>query len=182
MCRPFQPFDRSISVETKGEWHEIPLNTRSGKLTSLLGCTQCRREIDHATGTTVGTQPYLDRTMSAIVIYEEDDLMRTLLEEWLSEAGYCVRVTAAREAERTSPADLVIVSIYMPKQAGAPLVRKIQAAHPGTPMIALSGQFRSGLSAAGATADALGVQQVIAKPLTREDLLGAVRGMIGSPD
>ena len=120
--------------------------------------------------------------MSAIVIYEEDDLMRTLLEEWLSEAGYCVRVTAAREAERTSPADLVIVSIYMPKQAGAPLVRKIQAAHPGTPMIALSGQFRSGLSAAGATADALGVQQVIAKPLTRDDLLGAVRGMIGSPD
>ncbi len=107
--------------------------------------------------------------------------MRALLEEWLSEAGYGVCAAAPRDAKCTGPADLVIVSIYMPKQTGAPLVRRIQAAHPGAPMIALSGQFRSGLSAAGATADALGVQQVIAKPLTREDLLGAVRGMIGSP-
>jgi len=120
--------------------------------------------------------------MSAIVIYEDDDLMRALLEEWLSEAGYDVRAAVPREAERTGPADLVIVSISMPKQAGALLVRKIQAAHPGAPLIALSGQFRSGLSAVGATADALGVQQVIAKPLAREDLLEAVRAMIGSPD
>jgi DNA-binding response OmpR family regulator len=119
--------------------------------------------------------------MSGIVIYEQDDLMRALLAEWLSDAGYGVHAAASREAEWPGPADLVIVSIYMPKHAGAPLVRKIQAAHPGTPLIALSGQFRSGLSAAGATADALGVQQVIAKPLTREDLLEAVRAMIGSP-
>ncbi len=104
--------------------------------------------------------------------------MRALLEEWLSEAGYHVRAADAREAQRTDPADLVIVSIYMPKQAGALLVRRIQAAHPGAPLIALSGQFRSGLSAAGATAEALGVQQVIAKPLARGDLLGAVRAMI----
>ena len=107
--------------------------------------------------------------------------MRALLREWLSEAGYGVRDVAEREAECTGPADLVIVSLYMPKHAGAPLVRKLQAAHPGTPMIALSGQFRSGLSAAGATADALGVQQVIAKPLRRADLLDAVRAMIGPP-
>ena len=119
--------------------------------------------------------------MSAILIYEEDDLMRALLNEWLSEAGYGVRDAAARDAQRTGPADLVIVSLYMPKQTGVPLVRKIQAAHPDTPIIALSGQFRSGLSAVGATADALGVQQVIAKPLRRGDLLEAVSAMIGPP-
>jgi len=71
--------------------------------------------------------------------------MRALLKEWLSEAGYGIHDTAEREAENTGPVDLVIVSLYMPKQAGAPLVRKLQAAHPGAPMIALSGQFRSGL-------------------------------------
>ena len=70
----------------------------------------------------------------------------------------------------------------MPKHAGALLIQKIQAAHPGTPLIALSGQFRSGLSTAGTTAEALGVQQVIAKPLTREELLEAVSAMIGPPD
>ena len=119
--------------------------------------------------------------MSAIVIYEENDLMRALLQEWLSEAGYRVRAAASHDAQRTAAADLVIVSICMPKQAGTERVRRIQAAHPRTPLIALSAQFRSGLSAIGATADALGAQQVIAKPLTREDLLEAVRNIIGPP-
>ena len=104
--------------------------------------------------------------------------MSALLTEWLTEAGYEVRPEVPADPHRADAADLVILSVYMPKHAGA-LVRRIQASHPGTPVIALSGQFRSGLSAAGATADALGVQQVIAKPLTRAALLEAVRAMIG---
>src|SRR5882757_508776 len=117
--------------------------------------------------------------MSIIVIYEENDLMRALLEEWLSEAGYRVRAPASGRVQHEDVADLVIASVYMPKHTGAQLVREIQAAHPGTPLIAISGQFRSGLSAVGAAAEALGVQQVIAKPLTRGELLDAVRAMIG---
>jgi two-component system OmpR family response regulator len=120
--------------------------------------------------------------MSDIVIYEEDDLMRALLQEWLSGAGYRVRAATGCPAPCTDPAGLVIVSLYMPKQAGAPLVRAVQSEHPGTPLIAISGQFRAGLSANGATAQVLGVQQVIAKPLTRGALLDAVRGIIGAPD
>jgi CheY-like chemotaxis protein len=119
--------------------------------------------------------------MSNIVIYEDNDLMRALLEEWLSEAGYLVHAAASHESGSGRPADLVIVSVYMPKQAGAQLVREIQAMHPGAPLIAISGQFLPGLSANGAIAQALGVQQVIAKPLTRGDLLGAVRAIIGPP-
>jgi DNA-binding NarL/FixJ family response regulator len=76
--------------------------------------------------------------------------------------------------------DLVIVSVYMPKKAGVQL-REIRAAHPDTPLIAISGQFRSGLSAAGMTAHMLGVRQVLAKPLDRCDLLDAVRSAIGGP-
>jgi CheY-like chemotaxis protein len=119
--------------------------------------------------------------MSKIVIYEENDLMRALLEEWLSEAGYRVHAAASHDLHGGRLADLVIVSVYMPKQAGAQLMREIQAMHPGTPLIAISGQFLPGLSANGAIAQALGVQQVIAKPLTRTDLLGAVRAIIGAP-
>jgi DNA-binding response OmpR family regulator len=117
-----------------------------------------------------------------IVIYEEDYLTRALLQEWLSQAGYRVRVGQAHDADHDRPADLVIVNVYMPKDAGARWVRDIQAAHPDTPIIAISGQFRSGLCAGGATAQTLGVRQVIAKPLVRADLLGAVRSMIGAPD
>lgn len=56
--------------------------------------------------------------------------MRALLKEWLSEAGYRVLATPARG--RT--ADLVIVSVYMPKQAGVELVHEIKRAHPGKPL------------------------------------------------
>jgi DNA-binding response OmpR family regulator len=116
-----------------------------------------------------------------IAIYEEDYLTRALLREWLSDAGYHVRDGASCDAQRNGPADLVIVSVYMPKSAGRRCVREIQDAHPGTPLIAISGQFRSGLSTAGATAQTLGVQQVIAKPLMRSELLEAVCAMIGTP-
>ncbi len=123
--------------------------------------------------------------MSKIVIYEENDLMRSLLEEWLSEAGYLVHAAASHERGGGPavgrPADLIIVSVYMPKHEGAQLVRKIQAIHPGTPVIAISGQFFAGLTAKGAIAQSLGVQQAIAKPLNRLDLLAAVRSLIGAP-
>jgi len=115
--------------------------------------------------------------MSGIVIYEEDDLMCALLEEWLRAAGY--RVHAGKP--NGGAADLVIVSLYMPKHAGAKRVQEIHAAHPGAPLIAISGQFSSGLPAVGSTAQTLGVQQVIAKPLTRADLLEAVHAVVGPP-
>jgi DNA-binding response OmpR family regulator len=119
--------------------------------------------------------------MSDIVIYENNDLMRALMQEWLSEAGYRVRAGPLCRKSDLGTAALVIVSVYMPKHSGPQFVREIQAAHPGTPLIAVSGQFRAGLSTVGATAQTLGVQQVIAKPFTCADLLVAVRAIIGSP-
>jgi DNA-binding response OmpR family regulator len=113
-----------------------------------------------------------------IVIYEEDLLTRNLLEEWLREAGYGVRVGDRCNPGAPAPCDLVILSVYMPKQGGAECVRGIQEAHPDTPVIAISGQFRPGLSAAGATAQKLCVRQVVAKPLARQELLDCVRGII----
>jgi DNA-binding NtrC family response regulator len=121
--------------------------------------------------------------MKHIAIYDEDYLSRNLLREWLSEAGYRVRGdTTPCDATHRCAADLVIASVYMPKNAGVQSIRDIQKAHPGTPVIAISGQFRSGLSAGGATAQSLGVLRVIAKPLIHRDLLEAVRGIIGVPE
>jgi DNA-binding response OmpR family regulator len=124
---------------------------------------------------------FRNEPMSDILIYEENDLMRALLQEWLSDAGYRVRAASPGRMRDLGGASLVIVSVYMPKHSGPQLVREIQAAHPGTPLIAISGQFRAGLSTVGATAQTLGVQQVIAKPFTCTDLLVAVRAIIGSP-
>jgi CheY-like chemotaxis protein len=117
--------------------------------------------------------------MSNIVIIEEDDLMRGLLKEWLSAAGYAVRERGLHQPPAGDGTDLVIVNLYMPRLAGVEVVRAVQQAHPGTPVIAISAQFRPGLDGSWWAARALGVRQLMAKPFTREDLLGAVLGVIG---
>jgi DNA-binding response OmpR family regulator len=119
--------------------------------------------------------------MSGIAIYEEDQLMRALLGEWLCSAGYQVQVAAPSATESAGKVELAIVSISSPKHTGAHLLQEVRTAYPGKPVIALSGQFRGGLSTAGAAAQSLGVAQVIAKPLTRDALLGVVHAMIGPP-
>ncbi len=117
--------------------------------------------------------------MRDIVIYEEDSLTCALLKEWLGEAGYNVRIGNRCEPGGDACCDLVIVSVYMPKHAGARCTRDIRSAHAGTPMIAISGQFRPGLAPSGPTAQLLQVRQVVAKPLVRRELLESVRGIIG---
>jgi CheY-like chemotaxis protein len=118
--------------------------------------------------------------MTNIVIIEEDDLMRGLLTEWLSGAGYAVREQRLHETSSGELADLVIVDLYMPRQTGAEIVRAVQQAHPGAPVIAVSAQFRPGLDSSWWAASALGVRQLLAKPCTREDLLRAVKAAIGA--
>jgi DNA-binding response OmpR family regulator len=113
-----------------------------------------------------------------IVIYEEDVFTQGLLREWLEGAGFGVRVGNRCDPRIDVPCDLVIVSVYMPKQAGAECTRDIRAAHEGTPLIAISCQFRPGVRAAGSAARMLDVEQVVAKPLVRRELLEAVRAII----
>jgi len=119
--------------------------------------------------------------MSGVVIIEEDSLMRGLLMEWLSAEGYSVRAAATGDTQAPYKADLVIVDVYMPRKEGKKRLSAVKSAHPATPLIAISGQFRPGLAGSCTTADALGVQQVIAKPFSRRDLLRAVQNVIGPP-
>jgi DNA-binding response OmpR family regulator len=118
-------------------------------------------------------------TMSAIVIFEDDDLMYELLREWLTRAGYGVRDPSTR-FEPNIRLDLGIVSIKAPKVEGDAGIQALQREQPGVPIIALTCRARSGLSCEGETARALGVHWVIAKPLTRHALLAAVEALIGS--
>jgi DNA-binding response OmpR family regulator len=117
--------------------------------------------------------------MLDVAIYEEDHLTRSLLQEWLQEAGYRPRTEASYGSRGDVRADVIVLSIRNPKQRGGECVSAIRAAHPGKPIIAISGQFRLGVPAEGDVAKALGVQRVMAKPLLREDLLRAVRALIG---
>jgi DNA-binding response OmpR family regulator len=116
--------------------------------------------------------------MSGIAILEEDDLMRGLLEEWLTGAGYSVRMGALGDAPAAGGAELVIIDLHSPREAGVETVRAARKAYPGAPVIAISGRFRPGLAGCCGAAEALGAQAVIAKPFSRDDLLAAVRAVI----
>jgi DNA-binding response OmpR family regulator len=114
----------------------------------------------------------------AVLVIEHDNLMRGLLREWLTAAGYAVRDGPVRAGAAEDTFDLVIVDVYMPRQAGARIIRAVQRAYPGTPIIAISGQFRPGLARSCSAARALGARQLLPKPFGREDLLSAVRAVI----
>jgi DNA-binding response OmpR family regulator len=119
--------------------------------------------------------------MSRIVIIEHDLLIRSLLAEWLTAEGYDVHGLADDDPQTAPLADLVIVDVHKPRGPGVERLHAARRAYPGLPIIATSAQFRAGLDCAGPTAQALGVDHVIAKPFGRKALLDAVRSVIGLP-
>ncbi|MFZ0501290.1 MAG: hypothetical protein WAU49_10130 [Steroidobacteraceae bacterium] len=112
--------------------------------------------------------------MAIIATYESDDLMYGLLCEWLGGAGHTVGNPTRIHGSDMPRADLVIVSISGPKREIDLLTHCVRSVHPGTPIVALSSQARQGLSSNGGLARELGVARVMAKPLTRRELVAAV--------
>ena len=118
--------------------------------------------------------------MSRIVIIEDDELMRSLLVDLLTAEGYQVSAEPVT-ALAVSPPSLVIVDLYMPRYLSAESLHVVRTAYPGTPLIAISAQFRLGTCCAGPSAEALGVDRLIGVPFDRAALLDAVRSLIGPP-
>jgi CheY-like chemotaxis protein len=101
-----------------------------------------------------------------IVVQEEDDLIRELIERWLGEAGYRLR-PEGEERPR-----LVIANV--PSAQGAQRVIEALQAVYAAPILVLSGRFRRGLAGSAEAANRFGVEKVLPKPFTREELLSAV--------
>ena len=103
-----------------------------------------------------------------MVIFEDDPLIRPLLEHWLGDAGYRV---AQQGPSDIRPA-LVIADIANPNEA-RPRIQMLQAY--AAPIVVLSARFRRGLAGSAAVARRLGVSKVLPKPFTRRELLTAVQ-------
>ena len=115
-----------------------------------------------------------------IIVVETDDLVRGLLEQWLGDGGYAVSVRALRtltedRAGESAPS-LIIADVPNPK-SGAAVIQALKQVYP-SPVLVLSARFRRGLGASTSVANRLGVRKVLAKPFTREELLGAVNEAI----
>jgi CheY-like chemotaxis protein len=118
-----------------------------------------------------------------ILVIEDDPVLRELLAEWLIAAGYGVGVAAEgasgiADAKALRPA-LVVTDIHMPGTGGAAVIACVRRIYPQTPVIAISGHFRSAQGLTPEAAIELGAARSLAKPFKRRELVGAVIELIG---
>jgi DNA-binding response OmpR family regulator len=114
--------------------------------------------------------------MSAILIIEDTDTVRSMLRTMLEMAGYEVaEAPNGRVGIRSvyqSPPDLVITDIYMPDCDGFEVIQALRHAFPMVRIVAMTGH--SGDVDLLEVAIKLGAMDVLRKPFTMESLLGAV--------
>jgi DNA-binding NtrC family response regulator len=120
-----------------------------------------------------------------ILVIEDDPILRDLLADWLLAAGYPVGVAAEgasgiADAKAHRPA-LVVTDIRMPGTGGATVISEVVRIYPGTPVIAISGHFRSDHGLTPEEAMALGAARTLAKPFKRKEMVGAVMELVGPP-
>ena len=116
--------------------------------------------------------------MDEIVVVDDDALIRELLVEWLSAAGYRVRPAEtgsdALQMLRGKSAGLLITDMDMPGRDGAQTLDEARRLQPGLAVIAISGGARKSKRDWVAIAHELGASSTLAKPFERADLLAAV--------
>jgi CheY-like chemotaxis protein len=120
--------------------------------------------------------------MRTVLVIDDETKIQDLCRRVLEEAGYRV-ATAANGVEglgfiREHPTDLVICDIFMPEKDGIETIRELARRLPGLRIIAMSG-------GAGAFPDYLpaarhlGAKLALAKPFSADQLLEAVRSVLG---
>jgi DNA-binding response OmpR family regulator len=116
-----------------------------------------------------------------VLVVDTDRALLGLLEEWLDACG-CVVVPDQDRGAAGDGADgpfiLAIVDVPHPKHGGVELLQRVAREHPGTPVIALSSTFFSGIESTGGVARTLGVACVLPKPVARDSLITAVRSLL----
>ena len=122
--------------------------------------------------------------MQRILLIDDNEEMRSMLGQMIREAGFDV-VLAANGNEgiaqyRSAPADLIITDIIMPEKGGLQTIVEIRRDYPKARVIAMSGGFKSHSDDHGALAKIMGVDRILAKPFSRDDLLGAVDEVLKS--
>lgn len=116
--------------------------------------------------------------MSSVLVVDDEDQIRQLIRESLTQAGY--RVTEARDGKdalqqyRQSPADLVIMDILMPDQDGLESITTLTHEFPNVKIIAITGgSDMIGILNFLDVAKMLGAQRTLQKPFDMKALLEA---------
>ena len=115
--------------------------------------------------------------MAAILVIDDEEIIRVLLRSALEAAGYEVTEAAngrqGLELYRQRPTDLVITDIVMPEMNGLDMLLALTREFLNAKVIAISGA--GGEKNVLNVANLLGARQTFQKPFSVPDLLGAVR-------
>ncbi len=119
----------------------------------------------------------------AVLVVDDDQVMRDLMADWLEAAGYRVIKAAdcadAMDRVKTERPAVVVTDMFMPGACAQQAIAGIRAAIPGVPIVAVSGHFNSGWRMCGRSAVAAGANRALAKPVQRAEFLKAIAELAG---
>jgi CheY-like chemotaxis protein len=119
------------------------------------------------------------KAAARILIVDDEDAVRAMLQQTLAEAGYQVHAAGdGREAMRlvaAQPFDLVLTDLVMPEQEGIETIRRLHRDYPALRIVAISGAMDAVYLK---TAELLGAHVALRKPLDAKGLLRTVRELL----
>ncbi len=120
-----------------------------------------------------------------VLIVDDDEQIRALLQEVMEWAGFDVAVAengrVAMRLQEQRPADLVITDLIMPEQEGLETITSLKKAYKGVKIIAISGGGRIGPEAYLPAALELGADRIYSKPFDVQEIVAAVRALLEIP-
>jgi two-component system, OmpR family, response regulator len=129
--------------------------------------------------------PAADAESIDVLVIDDHDDVRSVLERCLQRAGYsmavCVDGKGALEMLSSRRFQLVVTDIYMPGADGFEVIMRINQSNPRPRLIAISGGVTNEPGLDLKTARLLGCDRVMPKPFDLQDFTKIVRDLIGPP-
>lgn len=119
--------------------------------------------------------------MARILVVDDEPVVRSLFRTVLEREGHAVE--EARDGHEglaayvREPADLVIVDLVLPGMNGMTMIATLKRSDPEARVVPMTGILAS-LCPPAKLAAVLGASSALTKPLTADEILGAVRGAL----
>lgn len=121
--------------------------------------------------------------MHSVLIIEDDEFVMNMLKQTFERAGYEVGTASngriGLQLYQCKPFDVVITDLIMPDMEGIETISNLRKGNPNVQVIAISGGGRNSPEDYLHLAKKLGAAKTFPKPVDRNELLDAVKALIG---
>jgi DNA-binding NtrC family response regulator len=121
--------------------------------------------------------------MKKILIIDDEPHILLMLKKMLERIGYEIDLAAngneGLELFKRNPSSLVITDIIMPEKEGLETIREMKRVSPDLKIIAMSGGGKVSADNYLEIAKIFGASKVIEKPFTQQEMVSAVRELMG---